>query len=101
MPNDLVARLRNQYASPQDAAEAADRIEQLEAALKDMKVVEWEARHYSERVSQLAAALWKISVTPPFGEPKDIALAALGVKGEYADKVPRAALEGEDERNRL
>jgi hypothetical protein len=34
MSNDLVNRLRDKYASPQDVAQAADRIEALEKALR-------------------------------------------------------------------
>ena len=34
MSDDLVKRLRDKYTSPQDVAEAADRIEQLEAVLE-------------------------------------------------------------------
>ena len=33
MTDDLVKRLRDKYASPQDAVAAADRIEKLEAAI--------------------------------------------------------------------
>ena len=36
MSDDLLQRLRDKYTSPQDVAEAADRIEQLEAALKEV-----------------------------------------------------------------
>jgi hypothetical protein len=36
MSDDLVKRLRDKYTSPQDVAEAADRIEQLEAALREI-----------------------------------------------------------------
>ena len=34
MTDDLVERLRNKYASVQDAIEGAERIEELEAALR-------------------------------------------------------------------
>jgi len=36
MSDDLVQRLRDKYTSPQDVAEAADRIEKLEAALREI-----------------------------------------------------------------
>jgi hypothetical protein len=34
--NDLVKRLRDKYASPQDVAEAADRIEELQEAFSEV-----------------------------------------------------------------
>lgn len=36
MTDDLVKRLQSKYASPQDAAEAAERIEALERALRNI-----------------------------------------------------------------
>ena len=38
MSDDLMQRLRDKYTSPQDVAEAADRIEQLEAALREVLI---------------------------------------------------------------
>ena len=40
MTDDLVKRLRNKYASPQDVAEAASRIEELEKALLEIAFME-------------------------------------------------------------
>jgi len=68
MSDDLVKRLRNKYASPQDAIEAADRIEQLDASSEGWKEI---ADEYFDaicerntRIEKLKAALRDvISVT--------------------------------------
>jgi len=61
MTDDLVQRLRDKYASPQDAVEAADRIEKLEANIKLQ--LEWylsNKRVLDDRIEKLEAALRRL-----------------------------------------
>jgi len=102
MTDDLVKRLRDKYASPQDAVAAADRIEKLEAAIVTYsstvagaqvcneelnralnRVIDrWEIQN--ARIERLEAALREI--------------AALGYwDGDSAMSIARKALEGKDE----
>jgi hypothetical protein len=56
MTDDLVKRLRDKYASPQDVAEAADRIEalEIEVRFKKLQAEEW-ACYRCEEKSKAAA----------------------------------------------
>jgi hypothetical protein len=52
--NDLVKRLRDKYASPQDVAEAADLIEELEQAL--VRIAEAEDQFSMQWAAEIARA---------------------------------------------
>jgi len=56
MSNDLVKRLRDKYASPQDVAEAADRIEALEIETRFKKLQSEESACYECVEKSKAAA---------------------------------------------
>ena len=74
MSDDLVKRLRDiGYCSPEDVAEAADRIEKLEAALRKIA-----------------------SESKIIASPEDMQ-KALAVKIGSHRKIARKALEGKDE----
>jgi SMC interacting uncharacterized protein involved in chromosome segregation len=93
MTDDLVERLRNKYASPQDAVEAASRIEKLEAALDKaafsqtlFDAVVDQRNKANDRINELEAALREI----------DIACDYSG--SEYVCRdISRKALEGKDD----
>jgi len=88
MTDDLVTRLRDKYASPQDIAQAADRIEKLEAANLRQSCIKVDDEMRIEKLERALAhiyAWYPISVSGPIQTIHEIR--------DYA----RKALEGKDD----
>jgi hypothetical protein len=83
MTDDLMSRLRNKYASPQDVAEAADRIEQLEDRF-DRVCDQFLKEH--KRIEKLGAAL------------DDMSQYVSRADWHYLKNETRKALEEKDEK---
>jgi len=84
MTDDLVKRLRDKYASPQDIAQAADRIKQLEAANLKQSCIKVDDQM---RIEKLETALRAIA----FARPECCCIS------DAMQGIARKALEGKDD----